>query len=334
MANAPATRDLNLDLVKVCAMFGVLSLHSNIGRLDLPAAFIMSRLAGISIPLFFMVSGWLLWGRRVDYAYSMRKMWGIVRFCTWCCLFYWLFFDLRQGAWPTEVIHDLLGGFIQRGHFFVFWYFGAMLLLYLLLPLLGRCDTRWSSFGTAVVVAGALAVSLFFMANVACGWEERVNQTLRLWNWLFYFALGGLLRRVRWVERLRQGVRWVRLGTLAITLIMAVIFVFFARLMYSRVSGIEYYFGSVPCVAYAVAAFLGLMAFPVGRGRWVTFFAQLFLPVYAMHWWVMVALRGWVDTSWAGALSPVVDWALLAVVTCLLAAVVVRLPYVNRIFRI
>ena len=56
-------RDLNLDLIKVVAMLGVICLHSThsyISSNQLSVANVMYESALVSIPLFFMVSGYLL----------------------------------------------------------------------------------------------------------------------------------------------------------------------------------------------------------------------------------------------------------------------------------
>lgn len=49
-------RNQSTDLVKIFAMFGVMALHT-IDETNTTVGFILSRIAGISVPLFFMVSG-------------------------------------------------------------------------------------------------------------------------------------------------------------------------------------------------------------------------------------------------------------------------------------
>ena len=70
-------RNQSIDLIKIIAMIMVIGLHVNIGRLDNPIAFVISRTSGIAIPLFFMVSGFLLWGRKDNVKYSLKKIFNI-----------------------------------------------------------------------------------------------------------------------------------------------------------------------------------------------------------------------------------------------------------------
>ena len=73
-------RNLSIDLIKIVAMFGVMCLHSTHSYSSLGQfcfADILYESAVVSMPLFFMVSGYLLIGREnIDYKYSFRKIIG------------------------------------------------------------------------------------------------------------------------------------------------------------------------------------------------------------------------------------------------------------------
>ena len=74
-------RNQSLDLIKIFAMIGVMGLHSTLGQTETFMGFLISRIFGISVPLFFMVSGYLLSMKNVDWKYSRRNIIGIARFC-------------------------------------------------------------------------------------------------------------------------------------------------------------------------------------------------------------------------------------------------------------
>ena len=74
-------RNLSLDLVKVIAMLGVVALHC---QLYIPreysSTFYLSTLAsGFPIPLFFMVSGYLMFSREPNVGYAVKKILKILR---------------------------------------------------------------------------------------------------------------------------------------------------------------------------------------------------------------------------------------------------------------
>ena len=316
-------RNQAIDLVKIFAMIGVMALHSTIDETDRVVGYVLSRVAGISVPLFFMVSGYLLCRKPITWDYSYSKIKGIIRFCLTMCFFYWVLFGIVKGSWPTMVIWDFLGCFFQQGHLWMFWYFGAMIFIYLLLPRFKEILIRPST-----VICLFCIVSLVFILNVNTGFEERfVNQTLRVWNWLFYFSLGAFLR-----DRMERCVLpSFFIGMLAF--IFAVIYPGFTYIFHDRLSGIEYYFGSIGCVLYATAMFVFLAGRQVGHSRFVTFMSSLFLPVYALHWEVKMIFRS-IDTAAFGLYSPFAQFVLLSVVTISLSWLLMKVPVVNKCFKI
>ena len=64
------TRNCNLDLIKCLACLGVVGLHS-VGMVN----YTIYYLCGISVPLFFMVNGYLMFSRSsLPYFYALRKI--------------------------------------------------------------------------------------------------------------------------------------------------------------------------------------------------------------------------------------------------------------------
>lgn len=129
-------RLLSLDLIKLVAMFSVICLHTEMSFYDNPIARFLYMTAVVAIPMFFMTSGYLLYEKKsVDYHYTFRKIVGILRFVAIVTIAFWLLFGLRHGI-PFWVF--TFGSLLQKGGLGIFWYFGAMILLYALLPLLHK----------------------------------------------------------------------------------------------------------------------------------------------------------------------------------------------------
>ena len=316
-------RNQSIDLVKIFAMFGVMALHSTIDETNTTVGFILSRIAGISVPLFFMVSGYLLSQKEITWEYSLHKIKGILRFCFTMCFFYWIFRGIIKGSWPTMIIWDFLGCFFQKGHMWMFWYFGAMILIYLLLPRLKEILIKPST-----VLVLFFMVSIIFCMNVSIDFEERfINQTLRIWNWLFYFSLGTFLR-----DRIEKyAFSSYIMGFLV--LVISIMYCTFTYVLYDRVPFIEYYFGSIGCILYAIAVFVFLARKRIENNRIVASLSSLFLPVYALHWEVKMILRP-IDTSFLGAYSPLGQFVLLLIVTLLFSWLIMKIPFLNRCFKI
>lgn len=78
------TRNSSIDLIKTVAMLGVIALHTTHNYLgdSFNVSNVMYETGVISIPLFFMVSGYLLLGRNnVNYRYVSHKIFGIPYVC-------------------------------------------------------------------------------------------------------------------------------------------------------------------------------------------------------------------------------------------------------------
>lgn len=85
-------RNLQLDLIKLVAMCGVMCLHTQIWYIENPIAHFFYVTAVVSIPLFFMTSGYLLLGKdNIDCRYSLRKILGIFRFVAIVTVFFIFF---------------------------------------------------------------------------------------------------------------------------------------------------------------------------------------------------------------------------------------------------
>lgn len=141
---------------------------------------------------------------------------------------------------------------------------------------------------------------------------------------MFYFSLGAILR-----DRMEKyAVPSLIIGTLA--LIWGIMYCGFTYLFYDNVSGIEYYFGSIVCVLYAIVVFVFLASRHIENSRIVS---SLFLPVYALHWEVKMLLLP-IDTSCFYSYSPLIQFTMLSVATILLSWILMKIPYLNKCFKI
>lgn len=187
-------RLLSLDFIKMFAMFGVMCLHSEFEFYENPLAQFLYMSAVVSIPLFFMTSGYLLYGKSsVEWRYSVRKIYGILRFVAIMTVAFWLLTGMKHGV---SFLSFTVGSLLQRGGLGVYWYFGSMIIIYALLPIIHPVYVRHQKiFLIATVALCVLSNCIFFSHFIGFQIEESTTQTFRLWNWVFYFNVGGLLRR-------------------------------------------------------------------------------------------------------------------------------------------
>lgn len=317
-------RNLSIDLIKIVAMFGVISLHCNMERLDNHVAFVISRVSGISIPLFFMVSGYLLNKKECNWSYSMKKIVGIVKFVFLCCLTFWIGHVIHHQEFDLSLISIFLKSFIEKGPFWMFWYFGAMCLLYLLLPLLKWADKRWDYFYPKLFVCLLCVDFVVFIVTFAYRWEYDVIQSFRLWSWLTYFSLGSIIHKYN---------IHISVNTFVIlaSALLFVVFVYYSR---KNIDGIEYFFTTPLCMMYASLFFVKIHSLHIQNSLMISRLSSLFLPVYTIHYFVIKAFRNIITTQYIGIWTPLFDYLAITMITLLVCYMVMEVPMAKRFFRI
>ena len=111
------TRNINLDLIKIIACIGVVLLHTTMlgfeetGRWNYSSY--LYYLGTYSIPLFFMVNGYLLLGKsKITYPYILNKIkWVLITVSSWTVIIWFLKRDFT-----INPIKTILASLIQKGY--------------------------------------------------------------------------------------------------------------------------------------------------------------------------------------------------------------------------
>lgn len=337
-------RDLNIDLIKCIAMINVVCLHTTHYYLSGDSFYIAAflyRNAVIAIPLFFMVSGYLLLGRsNISFGYSAKKIFGIIKFVFIITAGWWLTTSVIHGHIQKGFLTLFLGAFIQRGTFSVFWYFGAMCILYAVYPFINWLYLRKDHTFWLLLASIGVIQSFGFISNLTeCGGgEASVCQSFRLWNWLSYFLLGGAIKKFK------------SFSGCYIAIICIVFFIFnpfIQQLLIPHIGNdyCEYFYSALYVVAGTVAVFLCLNGVSINNTRMVKVASGLFLPVYAIHKIVILVLSptrfNLLCTSIFGDgaaainyISSLLYFLAILSITFLLSWIVMRTPVLNKVFKI
>lgn len=187
-------RNVNIDLLKLLACVGVVGLHTlNWDWLNL-------NVCGFAIPIFFFASGYILMQRKeLSVSYCLKRIVRILRLSlTWNFLLCSAILALKvlRGQ-EIDVVYWIKNytyyPFIQRGDFWQFWFFGAMILLCILMPFvhkLAHISDKWWCLLWGISAATCVG---FEIASMVMGTpiQAKIIQTFRIWTWLQYFLLGG-----------------------------------------------------------------------------------------------------------------------------------------------
>lgn len=325
-------RNESLDLIKVIAMLGVVALHC---QLYLPreyhtSYYLSTIVAAFPIPLFFMVSGYLMFGRKPSIKYSIKKIAKILKFLIEFALIYWLIFRMTDGTSILMGLKYVPLAMLQEGPLPIFWYLGAMCILYACLPVLNYLDQRYERFLVIFTLFLFVVVNIIFILNCVKGIDQHVLQSLRVWNWFFYFCLGGVLKKYKDI-----------LSKYTIKFWHIVIFAAFFVSVYSLthylfpiLDNTDQSYGSLVCTAYALSIFIFCIQRNYQGNRIILALSPLFLPVYSLHLFVYEYFFKYSNLSFLGEAEPFVDFALVAVITLTVSWIIMKTPIINRIFKI
>lgn len=234
-------RNNSIDLIKVVATLMVIALHLQVCRAWAGCARIeeIAILCGIAIPLFFMVSGYLMAGKQVQWSYSLRKFFNAVKVPFIICVLYDAILLVRHGVFPFDFPLCL----IQKGEWWHFWYFGTLAIIYLFLPFLIKL-LHGKGLNITICLLLVICVS-FWMLDVFVDFEKQhIPQTFRLWYFILYFLIGA---RIRLYDGCIKASWYV-------ALLFALLYVVSGLRI--KAGGVEYNFGSPFCILYAVSFFL------------------------------------------------------------------------------
>lgn len=262
-------RFIGIDVVKIIAMIMVVGLHVQVGGGLAPSELLRLQYGAelCAIPLFFMVSGYLMQTKMPDFKYVAHKIFNIIKYVFIIISVTCLCTGIIEGH-PR--IHNLYLWIIQRGTYWQFWYFGAMIIVYLVSPWIYKLiASKYAKWG--LVITGLCCTIIFFLNHYIDFERTYIIQTFRLWNWLFYFMAGAYIKQYGLPIRVPIWVM-VIMG-LQCCLLVA----------YGPIKGVEYYHCSIFSMIYAYCVF----AYCVGREWKETWFVRemsyLFLPVYTFH---------------------------------------------------
>ena len=329
------TRNINLDLIKVLACIGVVLLHTTmIGFKDTGSWNLLAYLYYLgtySIPLFFMVNGYLLLGKRnITYSYILEKVkWILITVSSWNTIVW-----LLKRDFAVNPVKKIIGSMVQKGYFFQFWFFGALILIYLCLPILKKFLNSKRSY--LYILSLLISIGLIFeLTNIIIQTplQSYVIQTFRLWTWFFYYILGGLIAQFD-KEFIKNGFkRWMKIVAVLLLLITPVILFFLAKTIYHNLFA-EYFYDILFVKIVSLGVFLTILTLSLkeSKYKWIVSLSNQTMGVFIVHTYVMKVLEKLLGFSYTGAylLFPILTLCVSLIVVSLL----MKIPYFNRIVKL
>lgn len=187
-------RNIGIDVLRIIACIGVILLHViGFKNKDL---LIIYYLGTISIPIFFMISGYLICKKDLNYKYISNKVINFILFVIiWSIIVSLLIFIHKH---EIKFIDILLGTIIQKNLMGILWFMWAICLMYLISPILQKIVLNKKASNIFLLICLAISEIVFFI-NIYSSLKydilivAKCPQILRIWTWITYFYLGMYL---------------------------------------------------------------------------------------------------------------------------------------------
>ncbi|SNM31239.1 repeating unit O-acetyltransferase WefK [Streptococcus pneumoniae] len=328
-------RNINLDLLKVLACVGVVLLHTTMGGFKETGAWnfltYLYYLGTYSLPLFFMVNGYLLLGKReITYSYILQKIkWLLITVSSWTFIV-WLF----KRDFTENLIKKIIGSLIQKGYFFQFWFFGALILIYLCLPILRQFLNSKRSYLYSLSLLMTIGL-IFELSNILLQMpiQTYVIQTFRLWTWFFYYLLGGYIAQFTIEEIESRFKNWMKIVSILLLLISPIILFFIAKTIYHNLFA-EYFYDTLFVKVSTLGIFLTILMLTLNENRResIVSLSNQTMGVFIIHTYIMKVWEKVLGFNFVGA------YLLFALFTLSVSFIIVgmlmKIPYFNRIVKL
>lgn len=326
-------RDLNIDLIKILAMFGVIGLHT-LGGGNTSFSTTLYETCVFAVPLFFMCSGYILINRdTLTINYSVFKSLRIIRFLLIISLFVWVLSSIfRWDLDFNKLLEYTLGPIEQKGPLWDCWFLVAMIFTYLLSPLFHFISNKNMHMFLGVCAVLFVIEDIIFIENLIYDYpfEMSILQSFRIWNWLFYFCIGGALYHIR--TCCKPSIK-VLMPIFACMLFANVLFQNHLRSIVNSPL-CEYFYSSVVTIVFCLILFYSILTIKINDSFVIKELSKLFLPVYIYHPFVIETLNHFNCFDNIPLFKPLFLFLLVSIITIIFSFMFMRIPHITKIFKI
>lgn len=314
-----------VDLIRVVAIFLVVVIHVS-GQLTnvwgkIPndqwiIADIYGGIARISVPLFFMISGYLLLPRSeslsVFYTKRMTKL--LIPLVVWSLIYLGWYCGNHPNTCTPSLVWDLL---LVQGTYYHLWFLYSLISIYLILPVLRlmiKPDTDkrilWYLIGLWLIFQPGLSIAHKFW-----NFSIKINAPLAT-GFVCYFVLGYLLGEITLLRAriILTAVIWV------ICSLITIIGTYLFTRNSGQFEGFFYDFVSINVILASGAAFLLLRSISESRPftspnlhAILRTLATSTFGIYLIHILVIEVLSGWIPFLHLNSFIGNAIWSVLLV---------------------
>lgn len=239
-----------------------------------------------------MVNGYLILKKdKVDFKYSVRKIIGIMKIVILWMTIYFLVEKVVFKNNDINLFIAIIKCLVQKGYFTIFWFFGSLIIIYIILPFLHKIFNKSPIKITLLFI---LIMSIFDIASLlgnsifSYGIVQRYFiQTFRLWTWIGYFFLGGLFSNKESLKKINK-IKFINLKFLILSLLTSILYEYYiANNVYNNLLA-EHFYDNILVLSFVFSLFYILIFkkinFNEGIFYYLSKYSSLTLGIYVMHY--------------------------------------------------
>lgn len=325
-----------IDICKIIAMFLVIILHTvcnGIKENQKDFSLLIYYFGTFAIPLFFMVNGYLQLNKVKDYKYVLKKILNIFMVCIIWNIPIVIFKLVIEGE-NSNIISNVFLNYIQKGFFWQFWFLGALILIYIFLPLIQKLFNKTDKykFITILLIIVSSLVDLFniinnnFLGNDII--KNSIPQVFRIWTWLTYFFIGGLVRKN---DPLKKVDNKKLIVITFVSLFVSVLYAYnFSNILYSNLYA-ENLYDSFIVIATTFLIFNCFSRIQTSN-KLITDIGKLNMGVYIIHPTIIKIFK-YFNLLYNNYLN-IIFSAIIFLICIIITKVISKIPYLNKIIKI
>lgn len=299
----------------------------------------MYYICGFAVPVFFMASGYILLNRgRISFQYSIRKcrsvlkivvLWAAIVFIGSMCL------DLVRGTLDSNIVLSFIKlvvkSLVQKGTLWHFWYFGALIIVYMCAPLLSKSTEMLKWIWVTCLGVGCLIQLSSYIIGTPL--QSYCIQTFRLWTWIQYFALGGLCGRLMCHPSRNISLSKHTYFLVAVTVFVVIFQNIAGRILLHNLYA-EYFYDSIFIVLWVVTLFQWIMRLNlfVAVSNVIKRLSPLTMGIYIIHPLVIRVVKHFMEID--SPLLSLIYFVAVLLVSGMLAGIVSRISIANKLIKL
>lgn len=325
-------RIIGLDIIKFLSACMIVCMHTlrkiNPDVPNLPFLYYGARCA---IPLFFMSLGYIQLNKKnFELKYALTKIKNIIVVVLIWIILYDVFMKV------TNVKHDffvdIFGWTIQRGSYSIFWFMFSLCLIYIITWGYFKIRKKYN-IGEVKVLAFLLPIclcsSVINVIDLISNnnmWQSIIPQSLRIWTWLLYYFIGGI------VQRYKVNNKKILICNLVLSSVIAVIYQYFFCYKLTHIINSEYMYDHIFIIWWCCSIFMFFINIDIKNNTINNIIINLsgcLLSIYALHIPIIKVLKSVIRHS--NAYMEILYCFMVLSVCIILGLIMKKIPLIKKL---